>query len=89
LIGVINLSAEFFGRCTRDDALGNSAPFADMPAPLQSYRQALLRRKAREGAGVEIMAKVLTAVPSARFEAMLVNIIAVLKTLRLPGMTQA
>jgi len=48
--------------------LRNGAPFADMPAPLLSLQQALLRRPG----GDRVMAQVLAAVPTAGLEAVLV-----------------
>ena len=51
-------------------ALRNGAPFADLPAPLRSLKQALLKR---EG-GDRVMAQVLAAVPIAGLEAVLVAV---------------
>ena len=51
-------------------ALRNGAPFADMPAPLQQLRGALLR----EAGGDRVMAQVLAIVPSAGLEAVLVAV---------------
>ncbi|MCU0923807.1 MAG: IS21 family transposase [Burkholderiaceae bacterium] len=48
--------------------LRNGAPFADMPAPLLSLQQALLRR----AGGDRVMAQVLAAVPTAGLDAVLV-----------------
>jgi hypothetical protein len=49
-------------------ALRNGAPFADMPAPLQQLRQALLRNPG----GDRVMAQVLAIVPTAGLDAVLV-----------------
>ena len=49
-------------------ALRNGAPFADLPAPLQRLRRALLRH---EG-GDKVMARVLMAVPTHGLDAVLV-----------------
>jgi len=57
-------------------ALRNGAPFADLPASLQSLQQALLRH---EG-GDRVMAQVLAAVPIAGLEAVLVAVDLVLET---------
>ena len=51
-------------------ALRNGAPFADLPAPLQQLRRALLR----ERGGDRVMAQVLAIVPSAGLEAVLVAV---------------
>ncbi|MGH8820870.1 MAG: IS21 family transposase [Rhodoferax sp.] len=51
-------------------ALRNGAPFADLPAPLQSLRQGLLRR----AGGDKVMAQVLACVPTAGLEAVLVAV---------------
>jgi transposase len=51
-------------------ALRNGAPFADIPVPLQRLRQGLLRR---EG-GDRVMAQVLSCVPKAGLEAVLVAV---------------
>ena len=51
-------------------ALRNGAPFADLPAPLQKLRRALLR----ELGGDQMMAKVLAIVPTAGLEAVLVAV---------------
>lgn len=51
-------------------ALGNGAPFADMPAPLQKLRTLLLKR---EG-GDRAMAQVLGTIPRAGLEAVLVAV---------------
>ena len=51
-------------------ALRNGAPFADIPVPLQRLRQGLLRR---EG-GDRVMAQVLSCVPQAGLEAVLVAV---------------
>ena len=51
-------------------ALRNGAPFADLPAPLQQLRRALLR----EAGGDRVMAKVLALVPRAGLEAVLVSV---------------
>jgi len=51
-------------------ALRNGAPFADMPAPLQQLRRALLR----ESGGDRVMAQVLAIVPRAGLEAVLVAV---------------
>jgi transposase len=48
--------------------LRNGAPFADLPAPLLSLQQALLRRPG----GDRVMAQVLAAVPTAGLDAVLV-----------------
>ncbi|HMM53253.1 MAG TPA: IS21 family transposase, partial [Burkholderiaceae bacterium] len=56
--------------------LRNGAPFADMPAPLRSLQQALLRRPG----GDRVMAQVLTAVPTAGLDAVLVAAELVLET---------
>ena len=57
-------------------ALRNGAPFADMPEPLLRLRSLLLKR---EG-GDRVMAKVLTAVPKAGLEAVLVAVELVLES---------
>ncbi len=57
-------------------ALRNGAPFADMPDPLLRLRALLLKR---EG-GDRIMAKVLTAVPRAGLESVLVAVELVLES---------
>ena len=57
-------------------ALRNGAPFADMPDPLLRLRSLLLKR---EG-GDRIMAKVLTAVPRAGLESVLVAVELVLES---------
>ena len=51
-------------------ALRNGAPFADMPAPLQRLRRALLR----EPGGDRVVAHVLAIVPRAGLEAVLVAV---------------
>jgi transposase len=51
-------------------ALRNGAPFADLPAPLQRLRQGLMRH----AGGDRVMAQVLTAVPTAGLEAVLVAV---------------
>jgi transposase len=51
-------------------ALRNGAPFADLPAPLQQLRRALLR----EPAGDREMAQVLAIVPGAGLDAVLVAV---------------
>jgi len=51
-------------------ALRNGAPFADMPAPLKQLRQGLTRDKE----GDRVMAQVLSAVPRAGLEAVLVAV---------------
>jgi transposase len=51
-------------------ALRNGAPFADLPAPLQQLRQALLR----ESGGDRVMAQVLAIVPAAGLDAVLVAV---------------
>ena len=51
-------------------ALRNGAPFADLPAPLQQLRRALLR----ESGGDRVMAQVLAIVPSVGLEAVLVAV---------------
>jgi transposase len=51
-------------------ALRNGAPFADLPAPLQELRRALLR----EAGGDRVMAQVLAIVPRAGLEAVLVAV---------------
>ena len=51
-------------------ALRNGAPFADLPAPLQQLRRALLR----EAGGDRVMAQVLAIVPRAGLEAVLVAV---------------
>ena len=51
-------------------ALRNGAPFADMPAPLQKLRQALLR----DEGGDRVMAKLLAIVPRAGLESVLVAV---------------
>ena len=56
--------------------LRNGAPFADMPQPLKALQQALLRR---EG-GDRVMAQVLSAVPVAGLDAVLVAIELVLES---------
>ena len=57
-------------------ALRNGAPFADLPAPLQRLRQALLPR---EG-GDRLIAKVLASVPISGLEAVLVAVELVLES---------
>jgi transposase len=57
-------------------ALRNGAPFADMPAPLQQLRQALLRH----AGGDRVMAQVLAIVPSAGLDAVLVAVELALET---------
>ena len=57
-------------------ALRNGAPFADLPAPLQKLRGALLRRDG----GDRVMAQVLAAVPTFGLEAVLVAVELVLET---------
>ena len=56
-------------------ALRNGAPFADMPAPLRQLKLGLMRR---EG-GDRIMAQVLSAVPTAGLDAVLVAVELVLE----------
>jgi transposase len=51
-------------------ALRNGAPFADLPAPLQQLRRALLR----EPGGDRVMAQVLAIVPKAGLDAVLVAV---------------
>ncbi|MBK7898893.1 MAG: IS21 family transposase [Betaproteobacteria bacterium] len=51
-------------------ALRNGAPFADMPAPLQKLRRALLR----DPGGDRVMAQVLAIVPTAGLDAVLVAV---------------
>ncbi len=51
-------------------ALRNGAPFADLPAPLQRLRRALLR----EPGGDRVMAQVLAIVPKAGLDAVLVAV---------------
>ena len=51
-------------------ALRNGAPFADLPAPLQQLRQALLR----ESGGDRVMAQVLALVPRMGLEEVLVAV---------------
>ena len=51
-------------------ALRNGAPFADMPAPLQQLRRALLRSPG----GDRVMAQVLAIVPAAGLDAVLVAV---------------
>ena len=51
-------------------ALRNGAPFADLPAPLQQLRRALLR----EAGGDRVMAQVLAIVPRVGLEAVLVAV---------------
>ncbi len=51
-------------------ALRNGAPFADMPAPLQQLRRALLRSPG----GDRVMAQVLAIVPTAGLDAVLVAV---------------
>ena len=60
-------------------ALRNGAPFADLPDPLLRLRSLLLKR---EG-GDRIMAKVLTAVPKAGLESVLVAVEVVLESANL------
>jgi hypothetical protein len=60
-------------------ALRNGAPFADLPEPLLRLRSLLLKR---EG-GDRIMAKVLTAVPKAGLESVLVAVELVLESANL------
>lgn len=57
-------------------ALRNGAPFADMPAPLRQLKLGLMRR---EG-GDRIMAQVLSAVPTAGLDAVLVAVELVLES---------
>jgi hypothetical protein len=57
-------------------ALRNGAPFADLPAPLQRLRGLLLKR----AGGDRIMARVLSAVPGAGLEAVLVAVELVLES---------
>lgn len=57
-------------------ALRNGAPFADMPIPLQRLRQGLLRR----AGGDKVMAQVLSCVPTAGLEAVLVAVELVVET---------
>ena len=56
--------------------LRNGAPFADLPAPLLSLQQALLRRPG----GDRVMAQVLAAVPTSGLDAVLVAAELVLET---------
>jgi len=51
-------------------ALRNGAPFAELPAPLQTLRRSLLR----EPGGDRVMAQVLALVPSAGLEAVLIAV---------------
>lgn len=51
-------------------ALRNGAPFADMPEPLQQLRRALLR----DPGGDRVMAQVLSIVPTAGLDAVLVAV---------------
>lgn len=51
-------------------ALRNGAPFADLPAPLAKLRQGLMRH----AGGDRVMAKVLSAVPTAGLDAVLVAV---------------
>ena len=51
-------------------ALRNGAPFEDLPAPLQALRRSLLR----EPGGDRVMAQVLTLVPGAGLEAVLIAV---------------
>ncbi len=51
-------------------ALRNGAPFADLPAPLQQLRRALLRNPG----GERVMAQVLAIVPTAGLDAVLVAV---------------
>jgi hypothetical protein len=51
-------------------ALRNGAPFADMPVPLMKLKQGLMRH---EG-GDKVMAQVLSAVPTAGLDAVLVAV---------------
>jgi transposase len=51
-------------------ALRNGAPFADLPAPLQALKRALMRHPG----GDRLMAQVLAAVPTAGLEAVLVAV---------------
>jgi transposase len=51
-------------------ALRNGAPFADLPAPLQQLRRALLR----DPGGDRVMAQVLAIVPTAGLDAVLVAV---------------
>jgi hypothetical protein len=57
-------------------ALRNGAPFADLPAPLQQLRHALLRQPG----GDRIMAQVLAIVPTAGLDAVLVAVELALET---------
>ena len=57
-------------------ALRNGAPFADLPGPLMTLRQALMRR---EG-GDRVMAQVLAAVPVAGLETVVVAVELVLES---------
>jgi len=57
-------------------ALRNGAPFADMPAPLQQLRRALLRH----AGGDRVMAQVLAIVPTAGLDAVLVAVELALET---------
>ena len=57
-------------------ALRNGAPFADMPAPLQQLRRALLR----SAGGDRVMAQVLAIVPAAGLDAVLVAVELALET---------
>jgi len=57
-------------------ALRNGAPFADLPAPLQQLRRALLRH----AGGDKVMARVLMAVPTHGVDAVLVAVELVLES---------
>jgi transposase len=57
-------------------ALRNGAPFADLPAPLQQLRRALLRHPG----GDRVMAQVLAIVPTAGLDAVLVAVELALET---------
>ena len=57
-------------------ALRNGAPFADLPAPLQQLRRALLRH----AGGDRVMAQVLAIVPTAGLDAVLVAVELALET---------
>ena len=60
----------------KSGALRNGAPFADMPAPLQQLRRAMLR----SSGGDRVMAQVLTIVPTAGLDAVLVFVELALET---------
>lgn len=57
-------------------SLRNGAPFADLPAPLQQLRRALLRHTG----GDRVLAQVLAIVPTAGLEAVLVAVKLALET---------